>query len=75
MNSARNLYRHDLDFRALALEDADFARCLKPNGQLDFNNPDVVRFNYILWLQDLVDSTANRYTDSYDPERAVAGLD
>ncbi|KAI1986460.1 hypothetical protein LOZ51_006054 [Ophidiomyces ophidiicola] len=104
MNSARNLYRHDLDFRALALEDVDFARCLKPNGQLDFNNPDVVRqltktllkrdfalhvelpadrlcppvpnrFNYILWLQDLVDSTANRYTDSYDPERAVAGLD
>ncbi|KAI2362987.1 hypothetical protein LOY91_006148 [Ophidiomyces ophidiicola] len=44
MNSARNLYRHDLDFRALALEDADFARCLKPNGQLDFNNPDVVRY-------------------------------
>ncbi|KAI1912031.1 hypothetical protein LOZ65_006046 [Ophidiomyces ophidiicola] len=75
MNSARNLYRHDLDFRALALEDADFARCLKPNGQLDFNSPDVVRFNYILWLQGLVDSTANRYTDSYDPERAVAGLD
>ncbi|KKZ62279.1 hypothetical protein EMCG_00448 [[Emmonsia] crescens] len=33
------------------------------------------RFNYILWLQDLVDSTSESYSDGYDQEREVLGLD
>ncbi|KAI9833918.1 MAG: hypothetical protein M1819_003427 [Sarea resinae] len=33
------------------------------------------RLNYILWLQDLLDTTSDEYTDQYDPEREVIGLD
>jgi 23S rRNA (adenine1618-N6)-methyltransferase len=33
------------------------------------------RFNYILWLQDLLDTTGDDYRDKYDPEREVVGLD
>ncbi|KAJ5518826.1 hypothetical protein N7453_001248 [Penicillium expansum] len=87
MESARSLYKNDVDFAALALQSRDFAKHLKPNGQLDFNDPAAVRqltttllqqdfhlkveipddrlcppvpnrLNYILWLQDLLDSTA-----------------
>ncbi|WEW57021.1 methyltransferase [Emydomyces testavorans] len=105
MNSARNIYRQDVDFRTLALEDPDFAKFLKINGQLDFSDPHASfrqltksllkrdfklkvevpddrlcppvpnRFNYILWLQDLIDSTSSEYRDGYDPNRDVAGLD
>ncbi|RMJ28434.1 DUF890 domain-containing protein [Aspergillus sp. HF37] len=33
------------------------------------------RLNYVLWLQDLLDSTSADYRDDYDPDRDVAGLD
>ncbi|KAE8354119.1 DUF890 domain protein [Aspergillus coremiiformis] len=33
------------------------------------------RFNYILWLQGLLDTTGNEYRDDYDPDRKVTGLD
>ncbi|EFW17460.1 hypothetical protein CPSG_05903 [Coccidioides posadasii str. Silveira] len=104
MDSPRNIYRQDVDFRSLALEDPDFAKFLKVNGQLDFNDPGAVRqltksllrrdfklnvelsddrlcppvpnrFNYVLWLQDLIDTTNDDYRGGYDPEREVVGLD
>ncbi|EED15582.1 DUF890 domain protein [Talaromyces stipitatus ATCC 10500] len=33
------------------------------------------RFNYILWLQDLIDTSSRTGTDQYDPNREVLGLD
>ena len=33
------------------------------------------RFNYILWLQDLLDTTAADYRDKFDPGREVVGID
>lgn len=33
------------------------------------------RFNYILWLQDLLDTTSDDYRDKYDPDREVVGVD
>ncbi|KAI1775780.1 hypothetical protein F4818DRAFT_441057 [Hypoxylon cercidicola] len=33
------------------------------------------RHNYILWLKDLLDSSAPSYVDSYEPARRVTGLD
>ncbi|GIJ91333.1 hypothetical protein Asppvi_010298 [Aspergillus pseudoviridinutans] len=33
------------------------------------------RLNYILWLQDLLDTTGDQYRDDYDPDRPVLGLD
>lgn len=33
------------------------------------------RLNYILWIQDLLDTTGDEYRDDYDPDRAVVGLD
>ncbi|KAI0188272.1 hypothetical protein EV127DRAFT_131316 [Xylaria flabelliformis] len=33
------------------------------------------RHNYILWLKDLLDSTSSSYTEQYEPEREVTGLD
>lgn len=35
----------------------------------------VERFNYILWIQDLLDTTSNSYADRYNAERTVTGLD
>ena len=31
--------------------------------------------NYILWLQDLLDTTAEDFRDAFDPAREVVGLD
>ncbi|KAL8922219.1 MAG: hypothetical protein Q9208_005298 [Pyrenodesmia sp. 3 TL-2023] len=70
-----NIYTHDVDFAALALEDPDFNKHLKSNAQLDFSNPQAVQFNYILWLQDLLDTTSDDFRDGYDPGREVVGLD
>ncbi|KAJ9194279.1 hypothetical protein DTO164E3_7385 [Paecilomyces variotii] len=104
MKSARNIYKDEVDFAALALQSPDFAKHVKPNGQLDFTDPDAVRqltkslllrdfglkvdlpedrlcppvpnrYNYILWLQDLLDTTGDEYRDRYDPDRDVIGLD
>ncbi|KAL8711855.1 MAG: hypothetical protein Q9220_003799 [cf. Caloplaca sp. 1 TL-2023] len=33
------------------------------------------RFNYILWVQDLLDTTSETYNEGYDQEREVVGLD
>ena len=33
------------------------------------------RFNYILWIQDLLDTTSETYADRYDAERTVTGID
>lgn len=33
------------------------------------------RFNYILWIQELLDTTSDDYRDAYDPEREIIGLD
>lgn len=33
------------------------------------------RFNYILWIQDLLDSTSDGFQEKYDPTREVIGLD
>lgn len=33
------------------------------------------RHNYILWLKDLLDSTSASYTETYETERKVTGLD
>ncbi|KAJ9295376.1 hypothetical protein DTO271G3_6199 [Paecilomyces variotii] len=104
MKTARNIYKDEVDFAALALQSPDFAKHVKPNGQLDFTDPDAVRqltkslllrdfglkvdlpedrlcppvpnrYNYILWLQDLLDTTGDEYRDRYDPDRDVIGLD
>ena len=39
------------------------------------NNAQLSRFNYILWIQELIDSTSKDYTHHYDHEREVVGLD
>ncbi|KAJ5665428.1 uncharacterized protein N7477_007876 [Penicillium maclennaniae] len=104
METARSLYRNGVDFAALSLQSPEFAKHLKSNGQLDFNDPASVRaltitllkqdfrlnvelpedrlcppvpnrLNYILWLQDLLDSTAGTIKEGYDPDREVIGLD
>lgn len=33
------------------------------------------RFNYILWIQDLLDSTSADFRERHDPTREVIGLD
>ncbi|MCJ1424275.1 hypothetical protein MMC29_002162 [Sticta canariensis] len=33
------------------------------------------KLNYILWIQDLIDTTSDTYTDRYNPDRPVTGLD
>lgn len=33
------------------------------------------RFNYVLWVQDLLDTTSATYSDKYDEGREVIGLD
>nr|POE85399.1 putative methyltransferase-like protein c27d7.08c [Quercus suber] len=37
--------------------------------------PVPVRWNYIRWIQELLDTTSNTYTDIPQPEREVVGLD
>lgn len=46
-------------------------------GQPLLNTPliNIHRLNYILWAQDLVDTTGDEYRDDYDPDRDVLGLD
>jgi 23S rRNA (adenine1618-N6)-methyltransferase len=33
------------------------------------------RFNYVLWIQDLIDTSSSTYSDQYDPKQEVIGLD
>jgi hypothetical protein len=33
------------------------------------------RFNYVLWIQDLLGSTSDDFQEKYDPTREVVGLD
>jgi 23S rRNA (adenine1618-N6)-methyltransferase len=37
--------------------------------------PVPVRWNYIRWIQDLLDTTSSAHTDHHDPEQPVLGLD
>ncbi|KAL9007335.1 MAG: hypothetical protein Q9173_007363 [Seirophora scorigena] len=59
----RTIYDTEVDFAALARQDPDFNRC----------------FNYILWVQDLLDTTTSDddyyRASGYDEEREVVGLD
>ena len=100
----RDIYKQDVDFTALALQYADFAKRLKSNKQLDFSDPESIRqltkalllrdfnlsielpedrlcppvpnrFNYIIWLQDLLDSTSDDFREKHNPDREVIGLD
>ncbi|MCJ1223790.1 hypothetical protein MMC12_000433 [Toensbergia leucococca] len=104
MSAPDHLYSNDIDFSVLALQDPEFNKHVKFNGQLDFSNPEAVqqltksllkrdfrlnielpcdrlcppvpnRFNYILWIQGLLDTTADTYTECFDPNREVVGLD
>ncbi|KAH7382777.1 DUF890 domain protein [Cadophora sp. MPI-SDFR-AT-0126] len=43
MSTLANIYKNEIDFATLALQDADFAKILKSNGQLDFSNPESVQ--------------------------------
>jgi 23S rRNA (adenine1618-N6)-methyltransferase len=43
MRATRNIYKDDVDFTTLALQSTAFAKYVKPNGQLDFSDPDAVR--------------------------------
>ncbi|KAL4760859.1 DUF890 domain protein [Aspergillus foveolatus] len=73
---------HQLDFT-----DPDAVRqltvsLLKRDFGLDVNIPETRlcppvpnRLNYILWLQDLLDTTGAGCRDAYEPERSVTGLD
>ncbi|KAL2037556.1 hypothetical protein N7G274_009668 [Stereocaulon virgatum] len=57
-----------------SLLERDFKLKLElPNDRLCPPVPN--RFNYILWIQDLLDTTSDSYTDTYDPNRDVVGLD
>ncbi|KAI9696737.1 MAG: hypothetical protein M1836_005099 [Candelina mexicana] len=75
MPADKTTYKEDVNFQTLALQFPSFAKHLKPNGQLDFTDPETVQFNYILWIQSLLDTTSDSYTDKYDPNRDVIGLD
>jgi hypothetical protein len=35
----------------------------------------ILRLNYVLWIQDLIDTTGDEYRDLYDPKRDVLALD
>jgi 23S rRNA (adenine1618-N6)-methyltransferase len=37
--------------------------------------PVPVRWNYVRWIQELLDTTSGSFTDSYNPDRVVTGLD
>ncbi|KXS95410.1 hypothetical protein AC578_6778 [Pseudocercospora eumusae] len=37
--------------------------------------PVPVRWNYVRWIQDLLDTTSDSFSSLYDPERQVLGLD
>ncbi|KAJ5702728.1 hypothetical protein N7488_010276 [Penicillium malachiteum] len=88
MENARALYKNDVDFEALALQSSEFAKQqltisllqrdfgLKVKLPEDRLCPPVPnRLNYILWIQDLLDSTTGSIRRSYDPNRKVSGLD
>ncbi|KAG0646343.1 U6 small nuclear RNA (adenine-(43)-N(6))-methyltransferase [Hyphodiscus hymeniophilus] len=100
MTTSKNPYEEDIDFAQLALQDADFAKVLKANGQLDFSNPESVKeltkallkkdFELQLELPDdrlcppvypapspslLLDTTSQAFSDNFEPERQVLGLD
>ncbi|KAH0559800.1 hypothetical protein GP486_003688 [Trichoglossum hirsutum] len=59
MNTDRNIYRDEVDFPALAGQCPNFAKLL----------------NYILWLQELLDTTGDGCRDAYESDREVVGLD
>lgn len=48
-------------------------QCYEVRGTENISNG--TRLNYILWVQDLIDTTGDDYRDDYDPDRDVVGLD
>lgn len=46
---------------------------LKPDSDCYFQVPN--RLNYLLWIQSLLDTTSESYSDAFDAERQVIGLD
>jgi 23S rRNA (adenine1618-N6)-methyltransferase len=55
---------------------------LKRDFDLDVELPDdrlcppvSNRWNYVRWIQELLDTSSPTYTDAYDPDRRVTGLD
>ncbi|CAI7578163.1 unnamed protein product [Penicillium bialowiezense] len=54
--------------RSLYKKDVDFAA-------LALQCRDFAKLNYILWIQDLIDSTAGGLGEGYDRDREVVGLD
>lgn len=58
--------------KALLKRDFDLSLTL-PDDRLC--PPVPVRWNYIRWIQDLLDTTSDTYTDANDPDRDVTGLD
>ncbi|KAF2502303.1 hypothetical protein BU16DRAFT_497893 [Lophium mytilinum] len=58
----------------IALLKRDFDLDVKlPNDRLCARVP--IRYNYVRWIQELIDTTSPNYTDTYDPKRIVTGLD
>ncbi|KAF2101529.1 hypothetical protein NA57DRAFT_33934 [Rhizodiscina lignyota] len=37
--------------------------------------PVPVRYNYVRWIESLIDTTGPSYMDKYDPERSIIGID
>ncbi|KAL9114503.1 MAG: hypothetical protein Q9227_001584 [Pyrenula ochraceoflavens] len=87
--SPADIYKNEVDFTALGLQYPEFSRkyaLMHPHynrtkqvgclGPLALSLTDrSQRFNYILWLQSVLDSTSEDYRDRYDPKREVMGLD
>lgn len=58
--------------KALLLRDFNLSIEL-PEGRLCPPVPN--RFNYVIWLQDLLDSTSDDFREKHNPDREVVGLD
>ncbi|RMZ17321.1 hypothetical protein D0860_00457 [Hortaea werneckii] len=68
--------------RWVDFQDPKVVNLLKHDFGLELQLPDdrlcppvPVRWNYIRWIQELIDTTSDTYSDQYDPEREVKGLD
>ena len=71
-----------LDFKDPATLESLSKAILKVDFGLDLSLPDnrlcppiPNRWNYVSWIQGLLDSTSPTYTNNYEPEREVIGLD
>lgn len=72
----------DLDFQDAQITKAVTKSMLKADWGLEIDLPDdrlcppvPNRWNYVAWIQSLLDSTSPDYAGRYDPERKAVGLD